>query len=132
MGLIHGPSLRLLLSTRWATLETLLVSPRLLGGRPIGRRSWKLEGSSVGLFRVRTSCLRVGIFRETIPGAQALNNGPGLEVNFRTIAPWAFIDQFSLLTNATLNLSLSCRACTLSTHAFEGNTIAIELGPWYG
>lgn len=29
--------------------------PRLLDGRPIGRRSWKLEGSPVVLIRVRAS-----------------------------------------------------------------------------
>ena len=131
MGLVRGSSLRMLSSTRHATLETLLVNPRLLDGRPIGGRSWKLEGSPVCLLRVRASCLGVGVLRGTITGAQVLHNGPGLEVNLRTIAPWAFVDQFSLLTNATLHLSLSCWVFTLGTHAFERNTIAIELGSWY-
>ena len=69
--------------------------------------------------------------RKTIAGAQVLNNRPGLEVDLCTIAPWALVDQFSLLTDADLDLSLGCRAFTLSTHAFERDTIAIELGPWY-
>ena len=121
----------MLLAIRLATFGTLLVISRRLDSRPISKRSWRFRGSFVHFLRVRASCLGVGILRKPVAGAQALNNRPGLEVDLCTIAPWAFVDQFSLLTDADLGLSLGCRAFTLSTHAFERNTIAIELGPWY-
>ncbi len=132
MGVVRGFSLTLLSSIRLATFKTLLVVSGLLDSRPISKWSWRFGASLVHLLRVRTSCLGVGVLRETITSAQVLNNhGPGLEVDLCTIAPLAFVDQFSLLTDANLHLSLSCRAFTFSTHAFERNTIAMELGPWY-
>ena len=98
---------------------------------PISKRSWRFRGSLVHFPRIHASCLGVGVLRKTIAGAQVLDNRPGLEVNLCTVAPWAAVDQFSLLTDAHLDLSLGCRAFTLSTHAFKRNTVAIELGPWY-
>ena len=131
MCLIRGSSLSVLLAIRLATFRTSLVISGRLDTKPISNRSGRFRGGFVHLLRVRDSCVGVGVLRKTITSAQVLNNRPGLVVNFCTIAPWALVDQFSLLTDAVLDFSLGCRAFTLSTHAFERNTIAIELGPWY-
>ena len=115
-----------------ATFGTLLVMFGRLDSKPLSKRSWRFRKSSVQSLRVWASCLGVGVLRRTIAGAQVLNNRQGLEVNLCTIAPWALVDQFGLLTDAHLDLSLGCRAFTLSAHAFKRNTVTIELGRWYG